>query len=36
MMLTTTRERRPDLYAKHVLSKDDMKILKKFSKMEEK
>lgn len=36
MMLTTTRERRPDLYAKHVLSKDDMKILKKFSGMEEK
>jgi tRNA (guanine37-N1)-methyltransferase len=32
MMLKTTMERRPDLYKKHVLSKDDVKILKKFSK----
>ena len=35
MMLKTTMERRPDLYKKHVLSKDDVKILKKFSKVEE-
>lgn len=35
MMLKTTMEKRPDLYKKHVLSKDDMKILKKFSKAEE-
>lgn len=32
MMLKTTMERRPDLYKKHILSKDDVKILKKFSK----
>ncbi|WP_312650080.1 tRNA (guanosine(37)-N1)-methyltransferase TrmD [Proteiniclasticum sp.] len=34
MMLTTTMVRRPDLYNKHTLSKDDRKILKKFSKEE--
>ncbi len=34
MMLTTTMERRPDLYKKHTLSRDDQKILKKFSKEE--
>lgn len=32
MMLTTTMERRPDLYKKYTLSRDDQKILKKFSK----
>ncbi len=32
MMLTATMEKRPDLYKKHTLSKDDLKILKKFSK----
>lgn len=36
MMLKTTRERRPDLYDKHTLSRDDRKILKKFSEAEEK
>ncbi len=32
MMLDTTKERRPDLYENHELSKDDQKILKKFKK----
>ncbi len=35
LMLKTTRERRPDLYKKHILSKDDLKILKKLSKEQE-
>jgi tRNA (guanine37-N1)-methyltransferase len=30
MMLKATREKRPDLYRRHVLSRDDQKILKKF------
>lgn len=34
MMLKTTEERRPDLFLKHVLSKDDKKILKLFAKSE--
>lgn len=35
-MLMVTKEKRPDLYAKHQLSKDDQKIIKKFSKDHEK
>ncbi len=35
-MLMTTKEKRPDLYARHQLSKDDLKIIKKFSKDHEK
>lgn len=35
-MLMVTKEKRPDLYAKHQLSKDDQKIVKKFSKDHEK
>lgn len=34
MMLKTTMEKRPDLYRQHTLSKDDLKILKKFAKNE--
>ena len=34
MMLKTTMEKRPDLYSRHELSKDDRKILKKFSEIE--
>lgn len=35
-MLMVTKEKRPDLYEKHQLSKDDQKIVKKFSKDHEK
>lgn len=35
-MLMATKERRPDLFSKHQLSKDDLKIIKKFSKDHEK
>ncbi|HBT19035.1 MAG TPA: tRNA (guanosine(37)-N1)-methyltransferase TrmD [Clostridiaceae bacterium] len=35
-MLTITKEKRPDLYEQHKLSKDDLKILKKYGAMEKK
>lgn len=35
-MLKITKEQRPDLYEKHQLSKDDLKIIKKFTKDQEK
>lgn len=35
-MLKITKEQRPDLYEKHQLSKDDLKIIEKFTKDQEK